>query len=483
MLETIKTLSKQSVIYGLGGVLNKLLAFALLPVYTRYLTPEDYGILSLLLVTGSVAFIIAQLGLSSALFREVIYCESDEKVAASTALYFVIGESLVLFGVLAILSPKLSDLIFGSVAYARLLRLVFFTGLFQVIEILFMARLRIKERAALYSACSVARFLIGAGLNIYFIVVLRQGVAGLVMAGLIQAGLFAVIYLVLLIPDLRLVLSKPILRSMLLFGAPMVPAGLADMVMVSSDRYFLQHYSTTTEVGLYSLGYTIGLVMNMIVWSVQLAWPAQMFTIAKQPDAEQQFSRLLTYYVMILGFFGLGLSILARELLMVMATPEFYGAATVVPLIVLSYLFYGVRYMTNTALPTRDKMKYVPLMIILTALLNLALNYLLIPRYGMMGAAWATLISYVVLAVISTVVNLHFWHIPYEYGRIAKVTLALVGVYGLSLLISSQNIWLNIGLKLLLLVLYPILLILFQFLEKTEIKTLKMWVGIGVHKT
>lgn len=473
MIEAIKTLSKHSVIYGLGGVLNKLLAFVLLPIYTRYLTPADYGILSLLLVTGSVAFIIVQLGLGSALFREVIYCETDEKVATSTALYFLVVQALVLFGGLVVFSSPLSVLIFNTTTYAYLLRLVFLTGLFQVIGVIFMARLRIREQAALYSAFSVAWFLVGAGLNIYFIVILRQGVGGLITAGLIQAGLFAMIYLIFLIPDMRPVLAKPILRSMLLFGIPMVPAGLADLVMVSADRYFLQHYFTTTEVGLYSLGYTIGMVMNLVVWSVQLAWPAQMFTIAKQPDAERQFSRILTYYVLVLGFFFLALSLLARELLVVMTTPAFYGAAAIVPLVALSYLLYGVRYMTNTALPTRNKMQYVPIIIIGTALLNLGLNYLLIPSYGMMGAAWATAISYLTLAVVNTAINLHFWYIPYEYGRMAKVALAGVTVYGASHLVDTGNIWLNGGLKLVLLGLYPLILFVYRFYNESEVATLK----------
>lgn len=480
MLETLKTLSKHSLIYGLGGGLNKLLAFLLLPIFTRYLTPADYGLFSLLLVTGGVAGIITQLGLGSALFREVIYFDTDERTATSTALYFLIGESLLIFGGLALFAGPLSQLIFGSTLQTETLRLVFYTGILRVAEIVFMARLRIKERAALYSAVSVARFLVGAGLSILYIVVLKQGVEGLIIAGLIQAGLFAGVYLVILLPGLRPVVSGPVLRSMLLFGAPMVPAGLADLIMTSSDRYFLQQYASTAEVGLYSLGYTIGMVMNLAVWSVQLAWPALMFSIAKQETAPQQFARILTYYVLVLGFLGLGLSLLARELLVIMTTPEFHGAAAVVPLVAVSYIFYGVRYMTNTALPTRDKMKYVPLIIILAALVNLGLNLLLIPPYGMLGAAWATLISYFLLTVVSTAVNQHFWSMPYEYVRLAKVALAWLAVYALGLAVPAANPWVGGGIKVLLLLLgFPVILWVLRFFDAPEVATLKRWVARG----
>jgi len=279
--------------------------------------------------------------------------------------------------------------------------------------------------------------------------------------------------LAILAPSLKPALSLSILRSLLRFGVPLVPAGLAGLVMVSADRYFLQHYSTTTEVGLYSLGYTIGLVVSLIVTSVQLAWPAQMFTIAKQSDAERQFSTILTYYAVVLGFIGLSVSVLAHEVLMAMATPNFYGAAAVVPVIVVSYIFHGFRYMTNTGLSTKNKMKYVPPMIIGAALLNLGLNFILIPTYGMMGAAWATLISYIVLAVVSMVVNLHFWSIPYEYGRMVKVALAWGTVYGLSKLLPFTDVWASSGSKLLLLATYPVFLYLFRFFQRHELERLK----------
>ncbi|UCD38033.1 MAG: oligosaccharide flippase family protein [Fidelibacterota bacterium] len=482
MLEQLKNLSRHSVIYGLGSVLNRLLAFILLPIYTRYLTPADYGIFTLLVITGSVAAIISQLGLGSALFREVIYHESEDKGAISTALYFLVGEAVVVFSLLILVSPQLSSLIFGSLVYTHLLRLTFFTGVLQVLEILFLARLRIREQSTLYSAVSVARFLIGAGLNIYFIVVLRLGIAGLVMAKLILSGVFALVYFVVLMPDLRFVFSTDMLRRMLAFGAPMVPAGLAELVMVSANRYFLQHYSTTEEVGLYSLGYTIGMVMSLVVGSIQLAWPAQMFTIAKQPDAKRQFGRILTYYVMVLGFIGLSVSVLAHEILVVMTTPDFYRAATVVPFIIIAYIFFGIRNMTNTGLAIRNKMKYVPPIVITAAALNIGLNFVLIPQHGMLGAAWATVVSYLFLVTVNTAVNLRFWHVPYEYPRLLKVAAAWAIVYGLSLAIPIGNLWVSGGLKIALLVCFPVVLFLLRFFKESELDVLKGWLHIDLKK-
>ena len=473
LLQTLKKLLKHSVIYGLGGMLAKLLGFVLLPIYTRYLTPADYGILVLLGVTSSFAAAIAQLGLGSALFREVIYKESDESTVVSTAFYFLLVESILFFGGLIAFSPQLSHLIFDTLEYTHLLHIVFLTGVLSMFNVIVMAILRTREQSALYSILSVAKFLVGAILNIYFIVVLQRGVEGLLIAGLISTALFAVVDLALLSRDIRLTFSVPILRRMLGFGVPLVPAGLSSLVMTSADRFFLQVFSTPAEVGLYSLGYNIGMVVNLIVGAIQLAWPAQLFVIAKQPDAERQFAQILTYYLFAIGFIGLGLSVLAREVLVIMTTPRFYGAYVVIPLIVLSYIFYGIRFMTNIALPIQDKMKYMPPIIIGSAILNLGLSYILIPRYGMMGAAWATAISYLILVVVQTAVNLRFWYIPYEYKRIAKISLVWGGVYGSSLLIRTPSVWLSSGLKVALLTTYPFLLYALHFYEKQELATFK----------
>jgi O-antigen/teichoic acid export membrane protein len=384
-----------------------------------------------------------------------------------------LGESAFFFGALLILSPHLSSLIFSTETNAPLLRLVFVTGFFSVLDVVIMARLRARAQSGLYSLLSTVSFLVGLILNIYFIVVLRRGVEGLITAGLISAALTAVVYFLLLLKDLRPTFSLGILRRMLSFGIPLVPVGLSSLGLTIADRFFLQHYTTTAEVGLYSLGYNIALVINLMEQAFQLSWPPQMFTIAKKSDAEHQFARILTYYLLVFGFIGMALSVLSREVLTLMTTPRFYPAYKVVPLITLSYIFAGIRHITNVGLATKSKMKYVPPIITGSALLNIGLNFLLIPTHGMMGAAWATVISYFALVTVQIMVNHHFWPIRYEYDRIAKITLMWGMVYGISLLIRTPYLWLNLSLKLGLLVAYPFFLYPLRFYESMEVNVIK----------
>lgn len=473
MLRELKNLTKQSAIYGLGSVLNTVLGFVLIPVYTRYLSPADYGVYSLLFISGAIARIVALLGLSTAMFREVIYHESDEQEVISTTFNFLVIESILFFAALIMLAPHISDLLLSSPEYTTLLQLTLLTKLLGMLDFVVMAVLRIRGQAALYSLLVVSTFLIGIGLNILFIVILQRGLEGLVLAGLLLAVVTLIIDLFILRKDLRLVFSLPILRRMLNYGIPLVPIGLASFLMTSADQYFLEHYSTTAEVGIYSLGYKFGMAVQLAVTAIQLAWPAQMFAIAKEEGAEKKFARILTYYVAALGFAGLGISALSREALVIMTTPDYYSAYLVVPLVTLSYIFYGCVSMTNVALETQGRTRISSVIMMGTTGLNLGLNYLLIPSYGMMGAAWATVISYLALLAVQVAVNQHYWYIPYEFRRILKIAVAWALVYGLGLLVQTGNPWLDAVLKGFLLLAFPGVLYALNFYSRDELETLR----------
>lgn len=473
LASNLKQLTVHSIIYGLGGLLTRLIGVILLPIYTRFLTPSDYGDYSLLIITGTIVATIAQVGFGSALFREIIYKDTDENAAISTALYFLLALSSFIFLAISSFTQQLSLLIFQTPDYATLITLTLLTGLLSVVDMIALAKLRIHQKSKLFTGITVTKFIIGISLNIYYIVVLRMGVQGLVIAGLIQAVISAIIALVIIANNLRPRIAKDILRRLLIFGLPLVPYGLSRLVLTYADRYFLQYYASSAEVGIYSLGYRIGSLIYLVVSAIQLAWPANMYTISKQPDAERSLSRILTYYVTVLGALSLVLSVLAKEFLVIFTTPAFYTASIVVPFIVISYTLYGVVFMTNSGLETRNKVSLMTPAILLSAFLNLGLNFLLIPNYGMLGAAWATLISYATLAVGILFVNLRIWYIPYEYARILKYILTWLGIYLVSTYVATPYLWLDICLKLLLLLAFPLILLAIRFFTPLEINTAK----------
>lgn len=473
MIAELKKLTRLSAVYGIGRLLNSVIGFVLIPIYTRYLTPADYGLYSLYAIAGQVVTLMSLMGLSTALFREVVYHNSDERTAISTAFNFLILQSLAFFGVLVIFSPQISLLLFGEDTHTYLLRLIFITNGLGVFGFIVLSTLQMREQAVSYSVLHVVRFVIGVLLNILFIVVFRMGLEGLVLAGLVMAIISAILFVVILWKDLRPRISLSMLKRMLRFGVPLVPFQLASIVLTSSDRYFLEHYAGAADVGIYSLGYKFGMIVQLLVAAVQTAWAAQMFAIAKEEGAERKFARIVLYYMTALGFVGLVISVLCKEVITIMSDPAYVSAYTVVPLIVLSYIAYGGVNMTNVALNIKGRTELNAPIIGVVAIGNLALNYLLIPQHGMMGAAWATIISYVALLVIEVLVNQRVWPIPLEYGRMGKLAIAWGIVYAASLLISSGNVWLDAALKAILLLAFPVALYWLGFFDEAELHSIR----------
>ncbi len=481
MFAELKKLTKHSVIYGIGSVLNRGLRFLLIPLYAHYLNPNDYGLFALIATTGNVLGVLGLLGLSTGMFREVIFKESDEKLVTSTAFLFLTLDTILFFGALIVLAPQLSAALLGNQSHYALLQLTLLSSAFHQYSYLVLAKLRIHTRSTLFSVLQIGRFLLSFSLNILFIVGLGLKVEGLIFALLAVDIIFLAVNLMILLPDLKLAFSIPVLRGLLTIGVPSAIFGVAEMLMTSADRYVLERYHGLEQVGLYAMSYNLGLAVQLLVSAVQLAWPAQMFAIAKQPDAASKLARIFTYYVVFMAFAGLALALLGREALAILA-PRYVEAAGVIPYIVAAYLCFGGVYMTNIALDVKAKSKYMIPITVAAALLNLCLNYLLIPPYGMMGAAWSTLISYIFLFVVQLRVNLRLWAIPYEYGRLLKIVGVWLALLGTSQFVASGRPVVNVLLKLLLLATYPLLLYALRFFSSVEIAVIRRLLQSAFHR-
>jgi O-antigen/teichoic acid export membrane protein len=244
---------------------------------------------------------------------------------------------------------------------------------------------------------------------------------------------------------------------------------LASFVLELSNRFFLKHYASMEDVGLYSLGYRFGEIIFFVVTAIQLAWPQFVFSNRRSERAPELYAYATTYYMAGLLFLVLGLSVLAPEVIRVMATPAFHGAAVVVPLIALSGLFRGLYAVGTVGILLRKRPIVRSVALIVAALVNVGLNYLLIPRYGMMGAAWATLIAFVVQTIILVTVSLRYYPIPYQWGRVALLFIAAGGVYAACSFLPPASEMMTVVFKLGLLASFPIVLWLLRFFESTEL--------------
>lgn len=476
MFRQLLRLSKHSIVYGLGAAASSVVAFFLIPVYTRYLTPADYGGLEIFQTTLSILGIIFVMGLTTALFRSYFHYDDEEKrkTVVGTAFLFLTGTSFLFLLILMAVAGDFSALLFGSVEYAFYFRVIFLTLFFDVGIVIEFSVFRAREESRKYAIFALIRFLATAGLNILFVVVLHKGVLGILEGGLIAAFLLYSVLLRDIIKNAKLRFSIAEIKEMLSFGLPLVPAALAAWIMTMADRYFLQFLSTPTEFGLYSLGYKFGMIIQvLIVGPFTLAWGPFFWSVTEERNAKEIYSSVLTYFVLVAMAVALVLSVLSKEVLEVMAAPPFYGAYKVIPLIAVSYVSYGCYFILAPGINLEKKTKYLALIVGAGAAVNLGLNYLLIPSYGMMGAAVATVISYLLLPVGSYFVSKRYYPIKYEWDRVAKIFLAAGLVYAGSLFIRNDSAIIASLLKLLILLSFPLLLFAFRFFKPQEIQKSK----------
>ncbi|MEO0145342.1 MAG: GNAT family N-acetyltransferase [candidate division WOR-3 bacterium] len=436
----IRRLLVDTLIYGLGTLLSPLVGFVLLPVYTRFLTPADYGVLSVLSVTSGLLTIAFCLGIPSGMLR--FYPEERER---NEVIYSSLGAVVVLSSSGATLMMALAGPLSRFLApvsdgpyLVSLTAFGFATGSWVVV---LQNLMRAQERPLLYTIANLGGFALRLGLNILFVVGFLRGVAGI-----LEAGIISNIAILALLAPVGLWNRKPSfswrkLKEITKFGIALEPGNLAAWVLNMSDRYFLQALSDMTQVGLYSVGYRIGQLSEIgLVKPFRLAWPPLIYAEAGDHErAKSSISRIATLY----SFFGLwvtlGLFLLAPAILKAMATKQYWGALDVVGLVALSYVVLGSGWITGAGLHIIKKPWPISVAFIIGALLNMALNLLLIPLFGMMGAAWATLISFLFISVFTLIASQRKFPVKYEWKKLVAIAV-WAGIIAAASVIS-QRVW------------------------------------------
>lgn len=459
MKEEVGQLIKHSGIYGLGTILSKSVGFLMIPVYTRYLVPADYGVLELLDLVIFFSGIFATMGICSAFFR--FYGDSDSpddrKAVTSTALFTVAGLSLFVLVLMQLLARDLSTVAFGNATYAPLVRIVAFTLFFSNLTEVPLAYLRAQQRTVLFVVIGLIRTVLSATLLILAVAVLRMGVMGVVYGNLISSVLVGVTLLSALIVRVRGKFSREKFEQMFRYGAPLIVQSLASFVLVFSDRFFLRHFASLSEVGIYGLGYKLaGIVSLLVSGPFDMTWSWQQFELAKRPNARHMYAKIQIYQLLVSLLVGLAVSVLAKDILRVLSPPGYWGAAPIVPLIALSYVLSNTRVVVLSGILIQRATNQLAVITPIAAAANLGLNYVLIARYHAMGAAVATLISYALLLVLSYAVAQRVYSVRYEYGRNIGVLVLATLIYLVSTLFDFR-LFASIAVNVLLVMLFPII--------------------------
>jgi O-antigen/teichoic acid export membrane protein len=451
MLSIVKRLIKGSAIYGTGRFLQNIIGFLLIPVYTRYLTTTDYGIVAVAGSIGSIIEILLGMGLTVAVVRQYYdYVDSQEGVSEyiGTVFLFSLLVSFLTICALTIFGGSLFDALRSKVLFRPYILLTLWTALFGTTGNIILSLYRAREQAGCYIILKTGQFIVSLGMIIYLVVILRQGALGQIRGSFLAGLLFFFVCLLLTLREGGLRFSMPKLKNALKLGLPILPHLLSGWVLAVLDRLLLERMTSLSEVGLYNLGYRIGMVMSLIVSAINYAWTPIFYDIAKNArDARSILSRMFTVYMVVISTLVVGIILFSREVILIMAAEPFHRAYIVAPVVALGYFFQGLYFMSVTPIFYEKKTYVMPLLTGIAAAANIGFNMLWIPKFGIMGAAYATLVSFGLLFLLTHYVAQRYYRLPYDYRRIAIMGLLVAGIYVLNNAIHFQDIMAPIAIK------------------------------------
>ncbi len=423
---------KQYAAYSLGIAINRLASLLLLPLYTRFLSPSDYGILDILLTITALFQPLVLLGVDTSIqilfFQAETKKKQNELITTSIVTVAFLGGIFTAFIFLII--PEIINIILNSKAYTNIVFILCFYIWLDSLQRLFQNNFRLSQQPLIYNIIAFSKIVLMAAFNILFLAVQKQGVAGiingLVMADLIVTGISAgwVFKHHLQMPAITHI--KPLLN----LGLPLIPVSAAYWVLNASDRFFLAKMSNLEEVGLYGIAYRLAAAMGIFTSAIQLGWRPFALRIQTELKARNIYATMPVYYLVGVGWLGLLLVVFSPMLLKIFATTAYEQAAVLLSPLVFAQVSYGLYYIVSTGIEIKQLTYHLTWTIALAAIANTGLNILLIPSFGALGASLATVISYGLAAVLVGIISQHLYPLPYDFSKIVGVCACLIVAYG-----------------------------------------------------
>ncbi len=473
----LKRLAQHSAIYGVADVLPQLVNFFLLPIFTAYLSPKDYGAFGILGLFSVLTKIFFRMGLDSGFFR-IYYeltSERDRKILATTLFTTALATGALLFTLIALVAGPLGRLLLGEEVgdspVAIWILLVAGDTLLNTFAFVPMNLFRIQGRPSAFTVMTLFRSFLNIGLKLGFVLA-GWGVTGVLVADAAASLLFVAALLPTLVANLTRAFSWPMLSRSASFGLPKVPHGLAHQVLNLSDRKLIEIFASLAASGLYHTGYVLGTGVKFFLSAFELAWSPFVYAQLERPDAPRILARIATYAFAALCGFGLLNAVFGRELLWLMTQPQFHEAHPVIPIVVLAYVMQGVFALTSIGIGISKKTSYFPMITAVAAGLNVFLNVIFIPRIGILGAAWSTVLGYALMAALGYWLGNRHYPIPFERFRLSKIVLVSGITFALSSL-APENLWTAIPVKVAACAAFPALLWAFGFFREDEIRWLR----------
>ena len=442
-ISRLARLGKDSIVYGLGAVLAKGVAFFTIPIYTRIFSPADYGIIEMMLTISSLLSAFLVMGMDSAqsfyFFEQKAHGLRAQAMVVSSILQWRLLWGTVIVGVALIGAPLWNRWFFNEDLGFTIFAAAFFGALFSQILSQSIEIFRLLYRPWSYISVTLAQTFLSVAFVLFLIVALRQGIVGFFVGSAAASFLLACwswsrVREYVDFSSLHTVWWPKLLK----FGAPLLPGGLAFYVMSTADRWFIQHYHDTTALGQYAIAAKFALLMALMIETFRKAWWPIAMDAMHSEDGPQTF-RMIARLFMGVGVAGvIGLTFIVPWLMRLLTTPDYFSAWKMTGILAWQSLFYGFFLVGSAGIWKAEKTWITSLLMIGAALFNVFLNYLLVPPYAGLGAALATVITYFLWMMTSIILSEHFWLVGFRM-RVLLFQVAVGCLVTLWLIVSDKR--------------------------------------------
>jgi O-antigen/teichoic acid export membrane protein len=431
----LKQLAGQSFVYGLGGIVSKLVGIFLLPIYTKpqYVSQAGFGQVETVMAASSLAAIVFQFGLPTAMFR--FSWDNREADARRRTIRIVFTAVLVLSTLFVLLGFALIKPISLGLEVPEELAAIGVAGLWVSVNYSIITGIyRIEQRPTAFVVYSLINIAITIVLSLVLVIPLHMGAAGIMVGNF--SGTYVTYFLLLWARRdmIGLHVNMPVLRQMLHFSLPLMPAGVALWALNLADRVQVQRLTSGTQLersaqlGTYSAANKIALGIMLVVTAFQTAWIPFANLILDDGDAKKTYRAVLTYWSMLMAWGVVTITALSTPYIHLTMDPRWWGAVPVVPLLMSGSVLYGAYYILNIGVNRSKRTRFTPVVTGTAAAVNIGLNFWMIPKWGILGAGWSTVIGFAVLVVMGWRNAQRSYPVKYDFSRVLRVA-ALAAVF------------------------------------------------------
>jgi len=459
-------------------MVGRFLNFILVPLYTNIFLPADYGIIQLIYAYMAILNIVFIYGLDSAYLKFASFKDiGDEKDNFSTPYISVFVTSLLFVLLIVVNISAIGTSLRIPSEYNYLIYLAAAILFLDANIVIPFLKLRLDRKAKIFSLYRIINISVNIILNVYLILILDWGIEAILISNLFASAVSLLLVSFTIIKNFKLKFHLLLFKRLLKFGLPFLPAGFAIMLIQVIDVPILEKLTDLKTVGIYKANYKLGIFMMLFVNMFQFAWQPFFLQNAKEPNAKEMFSKVLTYFTLVGSVILIVLSLFITDIVQIkilgfsLIGPEYWAGLNIVPFILFAYLINGMHTIFSAGIYIEEKSIYVPVITGIGALINVALNFLLIPLLNITGAAIAAVVSYLFIGFGYYYVAQKFFKVKYELKRIGHIFIAvfLVGILFYYLHSISSLLF---PYKIILLILFTVY-IYFVAVNRDEIKLIK----------